>query len=257
MAALQLLPILGNGVGEMRYLLYCIFPSRRDQDRKNLLGVGRQPVLLISKNGLTAAVSRIAPSDLVADVQRLLAYERVIESFHRDRTIIPMRYGCLLEEESQVLRLLEERSGQCHALLEEIEGCVEMGIRALISDSTSPIPQPLVRTPQSATSGRAYLAERKAHYEQEEMYVQKVGWVAQWCRASLAGLFVKCKTEYSPIRNPLLLSLYFLVARGSVECFRKGFQHISIKAPARLLLSGPWPPYNFVVPCYCPDRAGP
>jgi hypothetical protein len=43
-----------------------------------------------------------------------------------------------------------------------------------------------------------------------------------------------------------LLSLYFLVPGSAVESFRQAFRHLSATEPARLLLSGPWPPYNFV-----------
>ena len=56
---------------------------------------------------------------------------------------------------------------------------------------------------------------------------------------------VKSKTEAPSPRLPLL-SLYFLVDRAVVESFRQAFRRLSEAESARLLLSGPWPPYNFV-----------
>jgi hypothetical protein len=43
-----------------------------------------------------------------------------------------------------------------------------------------------------------------------------------------------------------LASIYYLVPRDSVAEFRKAFQSMSLNNPAKLLLSGPWPPYNFM-----------
>ncbi len=273
----------------MRYLLYCIFHSptwtsfraagRRDNQKpETLLGVDGQPVFMVDKNGLSAAISRITYENLTPDISRIRVYEKVIESFHQDnavRGVIPMRYGCLFEEETQVIQLLKERCKQYEAILKELEGCVEMGIRILISDFgfmmltlTSPFPessicacQPLSLqamaggfNPYSTSPGRAYLAARKSHYAQQERLTKKVSEVIEGCRAAFAGLFVKCKTESSLFLNPQtiiynpMLALYFLVPRRSIESFREVFWHMSFKESAKLLLSGPWPPYNFVLP---------
>ena len=173
-----------------------------------------------------------------------------------------MRYGCLFEEESQISRFLEERGQEFEALLKELEGCVEIGIRILIAECgmrngewRMENPQSEIRNPESLTPGRAYLAVRKVYYEQEERFAKKINELAERCRTAFSGLFVKCKTECSPVRIPIL-SLYFLVPRRSVEPFRKVFRHISHKESAKLLLSGPWPPYNFVLPHQIKEHVG-
>ena len=77
--------------------------------------------------------------------------------------------------------------------------------------------------------------------------------VIEKIREPFAGLYVKCKVENHTPRignfalfTPLL-SLYFLVPRESVEAFRKRFYSISVQKSPKLLLSGPWPPFNFIV----------
>jgi len=119
------------------YLLYCILNSPKTQSPVALVGVDGQPVFLLSNDGLSATVSKIQHPHISYNISWLLAYKQVIEAFHNDLAIggvIPMRYGYLFKERSQVTRLLKERSKQYKALLKELEGCVEMGIRILISE---------------------------------------------------------------------------------------------------------------------------
>ena len=248
----------------MGYLLYCILSSLENRSPAALAGVDGQPVFLVSSNGLSAAISRINQSNVTPEISCILAYQRVVESFHCHPAVggvIPVRYGALFGEEFQIIRLLKERSKQYKALLKELDGCVEMGIRILISDfgfriadSEIPIQQLKTRNSKLETSGRAYLAARKVHYEQQEKFNKQAKEVIEQYRAAFNGLFLKCKTEFpsignpqSAIRNPVL-SLYFLVRREHAERFRQVFRKIRVKEPPRLLLSGPWPPYNFVQP---------
>ena len=77
----------------MSCLLYCIFHSSKSREPGNLPGIGGQPVFVISKNGLGAAVTHMVDRRVAPDISHILAYEEVVEVFHRDRTVIPMRYG--------------------------------------------------------------------------------------------------------------------------------------------------------------------
>ena len=243
----------------MKYLLYCIFQNRSDFKRGTIVGFEGQPVSAIAANGLLAAFSGVADFNPNPEISQILAYHKVIESFHRCCTVIPIRYGCLFEEESQIRKLLEDRDGQYGRLLDELEGCVEMGIRALIPSSevtTSahqlPISHLAPHDPPTLGPGHAFLAARKAHYARLEQPPEESRDLIERCRAAFAGLFLKFKLECPAFRTPTsvfrlpLLSLYFLIPRSSLEAFRKIFQQVSLKESARLLLTGPWPPYNFV-----------
>jgi len=288
------------------YLLYCILNSPKTQSPVALVGVDGQPVFLLSNDGLSATVSKIQHPQISYNISWLLAYKQVIEAFHNGLAIggvIPMRYGYLFKERSQVTRLLKERSKQYKALLKELEGCVEMGIRVLISDFGLPWRDSSVkrsnadkdlegklgtlgppktdlgqgfrisdsakkrnskketRNSKLETPGHAYLAARKANYAQEEKFNKQVEQVIERCRALFSGLFVKWKTEVpsianfqfsihdpqSAIHNPFP-SIYFLIPRESIAAFRRAFRQLSKNETARLLLSGPWPPYNFAQP---------
>lgn len=261
MAPLQLLSGPGSGDPAMSFLLYCIFQTRVNKEPPHISGANDiWPVLFINANSLSAAFSRVDRSDLTPDTSRVLAYEKIIALLHRDFTVIPMRYGCLLDEESQIIRLLESRNEAYTALLSELAGCVEFGIRALPCDDSlshdveASSPHPVTRERHSSSPGLAYLAARKLHHARQEQFARQGSMVIEKIREPFAGLYVKCKVENQTPRIgnftlfTSLLSLYFLVPRESVEAFRKRFYSISVRKSPKLLLSGPWPPFNFVEP---------
>jgi len=243
----------------MNCLCYCICHHPGPELSGALLGVGGRPVYQVVHRHLSAAVSMMARADLAADLLRVRAYEKVVASLHRHRTVIPLRYGCFLEQESQVRQILEEHGPQYEALLKELEGCVEMGLRVLLPAgsfaATSPPgsagcredarPHPMMPSAAPNRPGLVYLTVRKAHYAHQDRWTREHRQAADRCLAQFAGLFVKSKTEGPSPRLPLL-SLYFLVPRGAVASFRQAFRRLAATEPARLLLSGPWPPYNFV-----------
>jgi hypothetical protein len=66
----------------------------------------------------------------------------------------------------------------------------------------------------------------------------------------IVGLLSGCSTEQrrevSPSSQGRLVSLYFLTPKTCAEQFREKARQIDPPSGAKLLLSGPWPPYNFV-----------
>lgn len=223
----------------MKYLLYCVFQNHGQGCRASLRGVGGRPVFVVQKNGLSAAVSRISDADLSPDIPRVLAYESVIESFYRRAAVIPLRYGSVFEQKSQIAGLLEERSRHYAELLRELEGRVEMGVRVL-SKSAGRGRRFLPR------SGVAYLAAKREHYAQTDRFRLEQERLSRRIHRLLAGHFARSKTEYGLVAGNCLLSLHFLVPKNSIAPFQRVLQRMSHFPTARVLSSGPWPPYNFV-----------
>lgn len=243
----------------MSCLFYCVRRHPGSELSGSLLGVGGRPVYQVAHRGLSAALSEIGRADLAPDIPRIQAYERVVLSYHHKGAVVPMRYGCVVEQESQAIQLLEEHGPQYEVLLQELDGCVEMGLRVLLPSGpwaavipggpevSREVSGPCPPDPAAAPDrlGLTYLTARKAHYASQDRWTTEYRQAAQRCREQFTGLYVKYTTEAPSPRLPLL-SLYFLVPRPAVESFRLAFRQLAESEPARLLLSGPWPPYNFV-----------
>lgn len=235
----------------MSYLVYCAFRSTEQEMPEPPPGVGRQPVWVVAQEDLRAVVSRFLYPELVSNFSNVLAYETVVEWFRRYQTVIPMRYGCLFEDCSQIRQFLEERRKQFQLLLGELEGVVEMGVRILLDGASVEMQNPAVPVwPRSLSSppgsGTAYLVAKRNHYAVLDGGSSKRNEIANMIRAQLSGLFVRTRTESSAWADGLLLSLYFLVPSTSVESFSQAVRSIRQQLSCKLLLTGPWPPYNFV-----------
>jgi hypothetical protein len=131
----------------MKVLLYCI--CQQDGDG-SCHGPG---IRVVTGHGLMAVVSELEGPTTAPSVSSLLAYERVVEAIHARQTVIPLRYGCLMESEEQIVQLLEEHRREYEALLGRLHGMTEMGIRLLWPASAVPPPS-LAQSP-----GAAYLAQ--------------------------------------------------------------------------------------------------
>ena len=256
---------------QMNYLLYCIFRSCPDTLPPGLRGVADVPVEVVSQNGLSSAVSMLETPEVPFDIGALQRFEKVSAALFARCTIIPMRYGSILPGKQQIFQHLGEH-GPCYtSLLKELEGCVEMGIRILISKcEMRPSSSSTIRNVDFKRTGKSYLIARKNHYDQAVRFKEESERIVERIRTAFAELFVQFKTEctasaisMSPVFNlqrqlsnppaaqftpPSILSLYFLVPKKSVEAFRQTFRHVNNAESLKLLLSGPWPPFSFVVP---------
>lgn len=253
----------------MNYLIYCIFNTGRDQQRQRLSGVGKKPVeAIVHETGLGMAVSPIAVAEPRLNVVDALDYQNVIETFFQSGPILPLRFGCVMKDASQIKHHLDQSHEGYAALLKDLDGCVEMGIRILPEEENldldfsrktdAPAVRPVIDcldfARQTTHPGRSYLATREPYYARQEAISRENSDLIERIRSAFAGLFVKYREESPgsgggspPFRIPLR-SLYFLVPRSSLGHFRATFRQIGKKESAKLLLSGPWAPFNFVLP---------
>lgn len=220
----------------MRCLLYGIV----EQD---LAGCPPAPcppgTCLITAHGLAAAVSAVGETSSPPSVASLLAFERVVEAIHARQAVIPLRYGCVMENESAVLSLLEEHHQEYGARLARLLGMTEMGIRVLWPARAGVLPG----VPPSP--GARYLASLRNRYPSANALDAEEGQLADRITGWLSGCFTEQRREVSSSSQRRLLSLYFLTPRTGVERFRSQARSICPPSGAKLLLSGPWPPYNF------------
>jgi len=227
------------------HLLYGILKTPQ-RPLEAMAGLGGRPVTLISVNGLSAAVSLLPSPSPGNGGEEIMAYGRVVASLHCRQGIIPMRFGCCFADAAGIERLLRERRNQYETLLNTIAGKVEMGVNILtgagLADKTGPS-QP-ARLPGTAVTGSDYLQHRRKHYQDQDRAARSCTATAERYGRIFAGVCDRYKYEFH--KDTGILSLYFLLPQEQVEPFRSIFAGLGGGEEERRMLSGPWPPYNFV-----------
>lgn len=241
------------------YLLYCIYNPNGAGPVEGLTGIQEQTVEAVTANGLCAAVTALTGAMPPDQIEELKRYGQVVAACHQTHTTIPMRYGSVFRDKLHITNHLEEQGGTYKALLHQLSGNEEMGIRLLLPETQAPLSpdrgstgkpsdKPHAAQP-SPFSGKAYLARQKERYGLADAFVQGAEKALFQWRELFKGLYVDCRWERpakAASQKVPILSAYFLVHRQHIADFKKTFVRISQQRPEKALLSGPWPPYNFV-----------
>ena len=252
----------------MAYLLYGITKDPVVNGGP-MTGVKGQEISFVTGHGLCAAVSEMSAEDGAPPVSELLIYSKVVEDLHRLQAVVPMRYGCFLNGIKAIRNALKERQRQYEALLAQLEGHVEMGIRILLPekewrprqeetmkgrDALSTAGTTAQPKDEQSVDGRAYLALRKVHYQMQDETLQgRQALINRYIQA-FSGLYGTHRTETATKNGSVILSLYFLVPGNKVNLFRETFRRVAEDGEAKALISGPWPPYNFVAADIAPAK---
>ena len=94
-------------------------------------GIGGTPLRVIADDGAAALVSELQQRELTLGREELLAHARVLENAVSSGTVLPMRFGIVMEGEEEVRqRLLQAHCDELRTQLERFSDKVEVSIRA-------------------------------------------------------------------------------------------------------------------------------
>ena len=147
----------------------------------------------------------------------------MVEAIHARQAVIPLRYGCVMENESAVVRLLEDHRQEYGAQLSRLLGMTEMGIRVLWPARAGVAPA----VPPSP--GAAYLASLRDRYPSGSALEGEETQLADRIAGLLSGCSTEQRREVSWSSQRRLLSLYFLTSKTGVERFRTRLGNLSAR----------------------------
>ena len=100
-------------------------------------GVADRPVSTIELGGLAAVTSRLTDERLRVRRRDLVRHLHVLESVFAETTIVPCAFGTVLRSQEAVeSELLEARREELHALLERLEGRLQLNVKAVYDEET-------------------------------------------------------------------------------------------------------------------------
>lgn len=222
----------------MSRLAYAIARNRLD-----LPAIGTATRLAI--DGMAVIHGPAPPDFLSPDVASLQAFASTIEAWHARETVLPLRFGSMFETEAELVAMLVARSDEWRGRLDEVEGCEEMGLRVLL-EAGQPVsqPSPVSRAPGEKL-GLAYLANRRRELLLRDAAEGEATLVVSRIDEAFRGLYRRRVVEGPSPGRDRLLSLVYLVPKTELDAFRQKARRLIDGEVARILTTGPWPPYHF------------
>lgn len=212
-------------------------------------GVDSAPVRALRHAGLAALVSTISRTELrAADVR---AHWRVLEHASEHATVLPVRFGTLMETDDEVReRLLEPNADQLAELMAAMDGMIQLNVKgrydesAMLQGILRAAPE-LARLRDRADRSGA-LGDQIALGQQVESAIeQRRAQDTAGARSLLEGLAAEVREE--PVRHPDAFNLAFLVARDGMDAFGEGVGRVrdAFGDQIEIRYVGPAPPFSF------------
>lgn len=226
-------------------LLYCI-TSAAAPPPALAFGIAGLRLHAVKEAALAALVSPLPSEGILTqpELSDILAFERVVSAAHAAGDVLPVRYGSVMESEQALRAHLKERQADYVQALLRVQGCVELGIRAELPESSPPQdPTPPAGNPKS---GLLFLKARQAHHAREAATQERLSQVASRVRADFSDLARESQAqEPRSAQANAAITISFLVPKEQLSPFQARFSRYRLTEAKRLFLVGPWPPFSF------------
>jgi Gas vesicle synthesis protein GvpL/GvpF len=219
-------------------------------------GVLGAPVRLVANGETAALVSDLDRPELELGRDEVLTHARVLEEALGQGTVLPMRFGMVLDGDDEVRdRLLQQHADALRDQLRRFSGKVELGIRATYEEDA------LMREIVAGNPQIARLRNSIAGQPEDATYYQRIQ-LGEHVAAAIERLrevdsknivdalsqVAEAVVESPPVHERVALSAAFLVARDRLKEFDQVLEAFAEGQGGRLRFkyTGPLPPHSFV-----------
>jgi Gas vesicle synthesis protein GvpL/GvpF len=241
--------------------LYCIIRGgdERTFDGVAAIGDSALPVYTVPYGALAAVVSDSPFERYEATRANLVSHERVIEAVMREQTPLPVRFGTIADPADAVAdiqKLLDTRATEFDGLLREMDGRVEMGLKAFWRSDAIVFDQIVaedaqIRALRDSLKRSPSGASQASRIRLGEMVKAALG---RRRDAEAAKILAPLRSiAERVVENPVLLDRMilngaFLVRRDREAEFDRPVAELDRERgeQIRLMYVGPVAPYNFV-----------
>lgn len=219
-------------------------------------GIGGAPLRTVESNGLAALVSELPGEELTFGREELATHARVLEAAIEGGTVLPMRFGVVMEGEQEVReRLLDRHHDELRDQLQELVGKVELRVRATYEER--PLMQEIVAEDPEVAQVRDQLkgvptdASYYARIRLGELVATAVERKREGDTDEILNLLepLALATRLAePSHERLVFEASFLVERDRMPEFDQTVDDVGRRQSSRMRLkyTGPLPPHSFV-----------
>jgi hypothetical protein len=229
--------------------------SSTDQARVSVGGVEQAEVRTVEHAGLAALVSTLE-ADALAAGREVRAHWRVLEQASKHATVLPVRFGTVMEGDGAVReRLLAPNAEQLAALLSELAGRAQLNVKGEYDDEERMLQEVVRASPTvAALRERVRKAPDAAGYYDRIRMGELVAAEIDRLREQDSGLalarlepFAVAARAEKAASPKAAFNLAFLVEDDGVDAFSEAVGRLREELGERVALRyvGPLPPYSF------------
>jgi hypothetical protein len=188
---------------------------------------------------------------------RLRRHEEVLEAVLARGPVAPFRFGTIFRTEADLREALSGAEARLTARLEELRGTAEWGVKAWVDGEalSASLERPVDHL-AGMPEGRRYLLAKRLRRQTEAEANELALGRAHDAHARIAELAVEARIEGPSglderTGHRLLLRAAYLFrddSRPELERLLDELRERDAELGVDYVLSGPWPPYNFVDP---------
>jgi Gas vesicle synthesis protein GvpL/GvpF len=222
--------------------------------RVDVPGVEGAPVSTVETGALAALAGSVSEVPVRTTRAHLSAYRDVLAEAADRTTVIPARFGTVMTEAAVRAELLERRGEELAALLERLEGKVELSVKAVYDEEL------LLREVVAASADVGALRARTRRLTPAAGYYDRIrlgelvaAGVEQRRTADAARILEALRPHAADVSagealvDRVAVQAAFLVERHLLSRFDAELERVAAAVAPRLRLRcvGPLPPYSF------------
>ncbi|HOV78911.1 MAG TPA: GvpL/GvpF family gas vesicle protein [Bacillota bacterium] len=216
--------------------LYCI----TDAKKQDLTGLDAG---LVKYDPFTVVAGEPGAFDPTSPLSIMKHFEVNDRILRRGFAVLPFAYGTVVPA-GEIDSFIKDKYDSIMLNLALLRGKVEMGIKVLVfvrKDRTGDLLKRFNDSP-----GHRYLSQRVKKYAPFVVSGNTVKMLLDDLNKYLGPYCSGVKTKMHSQKN-ILINSAFLVEAGLLPDFIKTCEELKMSYPeCRFLISGPWPPYNFI-----------
>ncbi|MEM9302487.1 MAG: GvpL/GvpF family gas vesicle protein [Pseudomonadota bacterium] len=239
----------------MGYFVYGMVRGESGPIPEGLLGIDAEPVSTVAAGSVAALVSPVEDEDILPMRAHLKAFQSVITSTAANSDVLPVSFGLVARDESQVEEVLADNGEVLERELSRIGGKVEYTLRLNFAGDnvfawfTEQDPRVRRLRDSMFEGGREPTRDEKIALGQA--FEEALEGRRQAENARLADALADLTAEISPVSYASeagVAALALLVPRENRNLLDARIDEIAAQYSDDFMFefTGPWPPYSFI-----------
>lgn len=207
-------------------------------------GIAGEPLYPVRYKEIAAIAGTAKKNRFAFDKSAALAYGMILDTLCESFTVLPCRFGALLNDDGAVTEVLQKRYAFYERKLVELEGKKEFGLKIFSGAKDSAMCS--IQCDKKPNDGKEYILQKFQQFKADNELKKGTERAIDVIRLELQEISSKFE-ESSQTDGQVAFSGNYLVEKKDADFFCSKVKVLQGQySELKFLLTGPWPPYNFV-----------